>query len=275
MHPARVTRNAFGLGLSADDDLAPGTVVAVFEGPAVPYDEVPDSEVTYALLLADGRWLIPTTDARYLNHACDPNCAINDELGVETVRAVARGEELTIAYNTLTPEDVAGGAGRFFWDERWSFRCGCGSPHCQGMIDRYVVRHPDDPNPANTSVGHSPGKGRGVFARRRIGRGEVIERSPVIVIPAAEWGRVESTVFFDYTFTWGRDGQDAAVALGYGSLYNHSYAPNARYVPRVADQTIEIRALRDIVPGEEITINYNGEPDDRSTLWFEPRREGS
>jgi uncharacterized protein len=271
MHPSRVIRNAFGFGLVAVEDLASGTVVALFDGPTCRYDEVPDSEVTYALLLADNRWLIPQTDARYLNHACDPNCAINGEMEVKTLRAVARGEELTISYNTLTQEEVAGGADRFFWDERWSFHCRCGSRNCQGMIDRYVVWHPDDPNAANTSVGQSAGKGRGVFARRRIGRGEVVERSPLIVIPAAQWGLVESTVFCNYTFTWGRDGNDAAVALGYGSLYNHSYTPNARYVPRFADQALEFVALRDIEPGEEVTINYNREPGDRSPLWFEVR----
>jgi SET domain-containing protein len=273
MHPSRVTRNAFGFGLVADDDLAPGTVVAVFDGPVVPFDAVPDSEVPYALLLDDGRWLVPATDARYLNHACEPNCAINGELEVETLRDVAAGEELTIAYNVLNLEEAAGGDGRFFWDERWSFRCRCGAATCQGMVDRYVVRLPDDPNSATVSVGHCGARGRGVFARRRIGVGEVIERAPVIVVPGDQWDRVEPTVFFDYTFTWGPEGDDAAIALGNGSLYNHSYTPNARYVRRLADRTLEVVALRDIEPGEEVTFNYNGDPDDRSPLWFAVRED--
>ncbi len=28
-------------------------------------------------------------------------------------------------------------------------------------------------------------------------------------------------------------------------------------------------ALRDIAPGEEITVNYNGSPEDQSAVWFE------
>jgi SET domain-containing protein len=32
---------------------------------------------------------------------------------------------------------------------------------------------------------------------------------------------------------------------------------------------IDYVALRDIAPGDEITINYNGATDDRSPLWFE------
>ena len=59
-----------------------------------------------------------------------------------------------------------------------------------------------------------------------------------------------------------------ALALGYGSLYNHSFRPNARY-DDVGPQTKEFTAMRDIAPGEEITVNYNGEPTSRAAVWFE------
>jgi SET domain-containing protein len=108
------------------------------------------------------------------------------------------------------------------------------------------------------------GKGRGVFARRRIRKGEIIERVPVIVLPAEEV--VGGTTLASYAFKWGR-GQ-AALALGYGSLYNHSYRPNARYWD-VGPRTKEFTALRDIEPGEEITVNYNGKPRSRASIWFE------
>jgi SET domain-containing protein len=58
-----------------------------------------------------------------------------------------------------------------------------------------------------------------------------------------------------------------AVALGYGSLYNHSYQPNARYDDE-SGQTKVFRAIRDIAPGEEIVVNYNGEPGDETPVWF-------
>jgi SET domain-containing protein len=57
------------------------------------------------------------------------------------------------------------------------------------------------------------------------------------------------------------------LALGYGSLYNHSYHPNARY-DDAAGPTKVFTALRDIAAGEEITVNYNGEPDDGSSVGF-------
>jgi SET domain-containing protein len=58
-----------------------------------------------------------------------------------------------------------------------------------------------------------------------------------------------------------------AVALGYGSLYNHSYQPNARYDDE-SGKTKVFSALRDIAPGEEIVVNYNGVPEDKTPVWF-------
>ena len=55
--------------------------------------------------------------------------------------------------------------------------------------------------------------------------------------------------------------------MGYGSLYNHSYRPNARCDDE-SGQTKVFRALREIAPGEEIVVNYNGEPEDETPVWF-------
>jgi SET domain-containing protein len=107
-------------------------------------------------------------------------------------------------------------------------------------------------------IRHIRGKGRGVFARVLIPEGTVFERVPLLVIPAAEVLEGEdSRLLQDYVFEYKKD---VALALGYGSLYNHSYNPNARY-DDAGRQIKEFRALRDIHPGEEITINYNGAED--------------
>ncbi len=66
-----------------------------------------------------------------------------------------------------------------------------------------------------------------------------------------------------YVFTWG-DGC-TALALGYGSLYNHSFAPNATTLEN-SDELV-ITALRDIAVGEEIFINYTGT--ESSGVWFD------
>jgi uncharacterized protein len=114
-------------------------------------------------------------------------------------------------------------------------------------------------------VDQSPGRGRGVFARHTIPAGVLFEQAPVIVVPTGQWERADKTILFEYFFAWG---DHSAIALGYGSLYNHSYHPNARYVKRLDEQLIDFYALRTIEAGEEILINYNGDPADDSPLWF-------
>ncbi|HMN27835.1 MAG TPA: SET domain-containing protein [Caldilineaceae bacterium] len=116
-------------------------------------------------------------------------------------------------------------------------------------------------------IGPSPGKGRGVFATRLIETGELIEQAPVIVVPTGQWEAMHKTVLFNYYFAWG---EHSAIALGYGSLYNHAYQPNARFVKQLAEERIDFFALHPIQPGEEILINYNGDPNDDSPLWFHP-----
>jgi SET domain-containing protein len=118
-------------------------------------------------------------------------------------------------------------------------------------------------------VVHFPSKGRGVVARRSFSAGETVDTVPVLVLPAEQWPHVEKTELFNYTYGWGPNLEHAALALGYGSLYNHSYRPNARYIRNLGELTIDFVALRNIEEGEEVTVNYNGDPTDTSPVWFE------
>lgn len=116
-------------------------------------------------------------------------------------------------------------------------------------------------------VRRSPGRGRGVFARKFIAAGSIIERVPMLVFPAHEIHlNGNPTTLYHYCFEWGQE--TVAIALGYGSIYNHSYSPNARY-DDIAQRTKVFSAIKNIRPGEEITINYNGDPDDGSPMEFE------
>ncbi|HET7487443.1 MAG TPA: SET domain-containing protein [Acidimicrobiales bacterium] len=114
-----------------------------------------------------------------------------------------------------------------------------------------------------------PGKGRGVVARRPIAAGQVVEKAPVVVIPAAQWPLVEETVFGHYCFEWEEEHGTYALVLGRPSLFNHSYEPNMLCHRRFRTRRMEFVARRDIDRGEELTINYHGEPGARGALWFD------
>lgn len=51
----------------------------------------------------------------------------------------------------------------------------------------------------------------------------------------------------------------SALALGYGSLYNHDNPANMRYEVDKEALLLLFIAAKDISPGEELTINYSGE----------------
>lgn len=90
----------------------------------------------------------------------------------------------------------------------------------------------------------------------------------MIPIDAKHWPAIRQTVLQDHVFEWGRTRM--ALALGQGSLYNHSADPNAHGEPRLRDRVIQFTAARPIKRGEEITIDYRGD-DTRRALWFKAK----
>jgi SET domain-containing protein len=107
---------------------------------------------------------------------------------------------------------------------------------------------------------------RGVFATRDIAKGELIHEAPAIPYPNEQDELIEQTVLTDYVYEYGVN--HSAIILGYGMLFNHSYEPNATYDISFEKHSFYYYAYRDIKAGEEILINYNGEVDDMSPLWF-------
>lgn len=121
--------------------------------------------------------------------------------------------------------------------------------------------------PSHVYIGTSsiPGAGRGVFAGAPIRKGTVIERCPVVVLAdLRDRARLRATGLVKYYFLWGARRDHAALCLGWGSIYNHSYDPNAAYSKLLEGDVMDFIAHRDIREGEEITVNYNGDSADRS-----------
>lgn len=110
------------------------------------------------------------------------------------------------------------------------------------------------------------GKGRGVFATRPFARGDLVEAVPVLLLRPDEQDRLDGTVLDSYVFAW-RD--TVAIALGFGSIYNHSWDPNLEYQKRFEEGVIEFVAIRDIAPGDELTTNYTASRPDRPDLWVD------
>jgi SET domain-containing protein len=112
-------------------------------------------------------------------------------------------------------------------------------------------------------------KGKGVFTAAAIPENIVVELSPVIVMKKEERIHLDKTLLHDYIFEWGAEKDKCCMALGFIPIYNHSYKSNCEYFMDFDEETIFVKTVRAIKKGEELTINYNGDWDDETKVWFE------
>jgi len=119
-----------GRGLFAKSAIRRGEVVAVKGGyilPAATWNKFERDLGAAEIQISDGLFIAPVSrDQRegsmvYLNHSCDPNCAIQGQIVFVAMKNVEAGEELT--HDWATTDDL-----------EYELECNCGSPECRGTI---------------------------------------------------------------------------------------------------------------------------------------------
>jgi uncharacterized protein len=133
--------NVHGMGVFALKPIPKGTRLIEYVGERVShqeadsrYEEKDANDAHTFLFIVDSRTVIDAgvdgNDARFFNHACNPNCESVIEakrVYIETTRDIAPGEELTYDYQIQRerddPPDI---------DE--VFACHCGAPDCRGTM---------------------------------------------------------------------------------------------------------------------------------------------
>ncbi len=112
--------------------------------------------------------------------------------------------------------------------------------------------------PTKIYVAKSRIHGLGVFASEDIQEGEVFEITHIIDVVKSKQEDLKHQFLYDYRFAYNVNGkiEKLVLALGYGSLYNHSSMPNANWRLNTELDMFEFFSVRDIKPGEEILICY-------------------
>ncbi|MFN4286382.1 MAG: SET domain-containing protein-lysine N-methyltransferase [Lacibacter sp.] len=118
-------------------------------------------------------------------------------------------------------------------------------------------------------IAASPQRGRGIFTNMPIPAETVVEVAPVIVMSAAERRLLDQTLLHDYIFEWGEDLTGCAMALGWIALYNHAPQSNCEYFMDFEEEIMFVKTVRAIAAGEELFVNYNGNHNDATPVWFE------
>ncbi len=103
------------------------------------------------------------------------------------------------------------------------------------------------------------GMGRGVFAVSHVPDDTLLFSHPVLMVPESECPK--GSILEAYVFLWSTVMEDGlsrnAVALGMGTVMNHSKIPNVIVYFEENPDRLDFYALRDIEPGEQLTHDYN------------------
>jgi len=130
-----------GRGVFAATTIPKGTHIIEYVGERISHAEAAlrysgeaDSKRIILLFTVNRKTVIDAAvggnDARFINHACAPNCETVDEDGhifIEAIRRIEPGEELTYDYH------LSLGARRTKKDEI-AYQCRCGSRKCRGTM---------------------------------------------------------------------------------------------------------------------------------------------
>jgi SET domain-containing protein len=116
-----------GLGVFAVADIQANRLVTRYRGKTMWIWDISKPLWDHCFQVDYDQYVVPRRDSIgwYLNHSCEPNCAIRGERDIVTLRRIAQGEELTFDYSTNVG-----------W-EGFGMRCACGSRKCRGLVTCY------------------------------------------------------------------------------------------------------------------------------------------
>lgn len=125
--PVRIGECDVGRGLFASRAIPEGDVILRFDGPILTLADVRAKGplAANALQIGVDRYLDLGEPGRLVNHSCEPNAGIRDDVYLTAIRAIADGEEIRFDYSTTI--------GDF-----WSMSCRCGAPTCRRTVASFA-----------------------------------------------------------------------------------------------------------------------------------------
>lgn len=124
-----------GKGVFATRKIPAGTLIIEYTGELISakqavqrYNPSPDNPThTFYFSLESGKVIDGGNDARWINHACEPNCEAREEDGrifIYSLREIQRGEELNYDYGLVLEE-------RYTPTVKRAYACLCGASRCR------------------------------------------------------------------------------------------------------------------------------------------------
>lgn len=113
-----------GCGVFANRDIAAGETILRFSGPVIDFAETRrrGPKECMAMQIGPDRYLDTRPPGVFVNHSCDPNAGIREDVRLVALRLIRRGEEIRFDYSTTMEE------------QSFTMRCLCGAPECRGTV---------------------------------------------------------------------------------------------------------------------------------------------
>ena len=112
------------IGVKAKFDLQSGSLICSIGGTVVGSDEalLTGDKRSYCLQIGFNKYMKPDYPFYLFKHSCTPNCGINKDLQLVTIKAVKKDEALSWDYSTA------------MFQRGWRLKCTCGQPGCRNII---------------------------------------------------------------------------------------------------------------------------------------------
>ncbi|HUR12223.1 MAG TPA: SET domain-containing protein-lysine N-methyltransferase [Flavitalea sp.] len=119
-----IGESKFGRGIFTTTALPPDTVILKITGRPMSFRETValGHHESHSMQIGLQDYILVEAPFLFSNHSCDPNCGINKDLEMITIKTVAAGEELTWDYSTSMLE------------RHWTLKCHCGAAFCRGIV---------------------------------------------------------------------------------------------------------------------------------------------
>jgi hypothetical protein len=114
----------FGKGLFAKKVIKKGEEIFKFIGKLINFKQTLDRKNNFGDPLQIGKDLYINLEEplRFINHSCNPNAGITNDVSLIALADIQRGEEIYFDYSTTMVED------------HWVMQCRCGNANCRNII---------------------------------------------------------------------------------------------------------------------------------------------
>lgn len=128
--PICVSKSKFGKGVFAVKNIHRGERICIMKGKRIQSKDFSRETQRGRNTLADpfqigiDQYLLLDEPYLFINHSCDPNAGLKNNIDLIAIRKIRQGEEILYDYSTV-------------WFE--GFACKCGSPKCRKNVSEFYT----------------------------------------------------------------------------------------------------------------------------------------